>query len=517
MREHRADSSLRPEPLQKEERHLEIAVDPCASPSPSALGNYQIPPQLSPAEDGTQDFVMKRMKDVRQFDSMAALRALVIIALPAIGNAGCIGAYVLMSAWALGGPMRAVEALCLSAVVSLANPALFPAPDSVALLRWLVLFAAFGTALFSKRPQPWLWPPVLKAGVAFVAIIAMETLISSYAKDVSLSKLIIFLIGLTAAVLNVQLAKEEDQERLIRWMLTFGSVFVLASFPLLFTAVGFFANNHGFQGLLNQPQAYGVFLGPFTAWMIVRVYTSRSRGLFWCVVTTLCLVSLVATEARTGMLAVLIALPFAAIVGRISSEGHAFRSIIAAFFLIGGGAFVMGYAYDAVMPAIQSLAFKLNDADTFSGALMESRGLVIDKSMPNFYAHPIFGIGFGLPSSPWDLDVTRFMGIPIANPVEKGVIVLSVLEELGVVGFLGFALLVVVVVYRPLIWRSEQAVAITFAALATNAGEATLFSPGGVGMIVWIWIACGSCAPLRVEVQPHLSCRSAALIGSGSR
>ncbi|TIV38927.1 MAG: hypothetical protein E5V91_12325 [Mesorhizobium sp.] len=444
------------------------------------------------------------MKDPRQFDTVAALRTLFIVALPAAGSAGYIGAYVLMAAWALGGPIRAIEALCLSAVVGMANPALFPPPDFVALLRWLVLFAALGTALFARRPSPWRWPPVLKIATAFVAMVAMEILVSSYAKDVSFSKLIIFFIGVTAVVLNVQLAKEDDEDKLTRWMLTFGSVFVLASFPVLFTSFGFVTNNRGFQGLLNQPQVYGVFLAPFTAWIAVRVYTGRSRHLFWWGVTAIALISLVATQARTGMFAVLIALLFSALVGRVTSEKHVFRTIIIAFLVFAGGTYVFGYAYDAVMPMLQTIAFKLNDANNLSEAYEASRGGLIERSMQSFYDNPIFGIGFGLPSSPWSLDVSRVMGIPVGNPVEKGVLVVSALEEIGAVGFVGFCLLVIVIVYRPLLWRSEQAVAFTIAALATNAGEATLFSPGGIGLMVWIWLACGSCAPIQTVMHPQM-------------
>lgn len=439
---------------------------------------------------------------VPQFDKTAALLTLFVIALPVAGDAGYVAAYALLTVWALRRPSNAVEALCISVVVGMANPAFFsPPPDSVALFRWAILFAALKTALFSKRPQQWEWPPVLRAATAFAAVVAFETLFASYAIDVSLSKLVIFFMGVTAIVLNVQLAKEDDQDKLIRWMLTFCSVVVLGSFPLLFTGFGFATNNRGFQGLFNQPQVYGVFLAPFTVWMIVRVYTGRSRHLFWWGVTALCLISLVATQARTGMLAVLIALPVSAIVGRPSTQHHAFKSIILAALSVAAGAFAFGYAYDVVAPLIQGVAFKLNNADTFSGALMEARSLVVDRSMANFYDKPIFGIGFGLPSYPWDLNVTRFMGIPIGNPVEKGVLVVSVLEELGVVGFVGFVALVIAIVYRAVTWRSGQALAITFAALATNAGEASLFSPGGIGMIVWIWIACGSCAPMRLVRQ----------------
>lgn len=432
---------------------------------------------------------------------MAALRVLFILALPITGNAGYVLAYVLLTAWALRGPMEAIEALCLSVIIGLANQGLFPPPDAVALLRWPVLFAAFGTAVITKRPRPWKWPPVLKTAAALAGVIAIETLIASYAKDVSMSKVVVFLVGLVAIVLNMQIAKEKHPEQLNRWMLTFPSVFVIASFPLIVTSFGFVATNHGFQGLFNQPQAYGVFLAPFTAWLIVRVYTGHSSHWFWWCVAAIAIVSLVATQARTGIFAAMIGMLFAAAIGRISNERHAFRTIIMALFIFSGGLLLYGYAYDAIMPKIEAVAFKLNNADSFSGALIQSRGVLAERSMPNFYDNPIFGIGFGLPSRPWDLDVTRFMGIPIGSPAEKGVIVISVLEELGLVGMLGFLALIFVIVYRPLLWRSAGPVAITIAALATNAGEATLFSPGGIGMIVWIWIAYGTCAPLQIVME----------------
>ena len=97
------------------------------------------------------------------------------------------------------------------------------------------------------------------------------------------------------------------------------------------------------------------------------------------------------------------------------------------------------------------------------------------------------GIGFGLAADTSTMEVQRmpFLDLPTSASVEKGVMPLAVLEELGLPGFLAVAAWLVM-----LLRRSARggliATAVFCTAVLTNMGEAMLFSPGGMGLLVLV-------------------------------
>jgi hypothetical protein len=117
-------------------------------------------------------------------------------------------------------------------------------------------------------------------------------------------------------------------------------------------------------------------------------------------------------------------------------------------------------------------------------AYQDSRGGKIDAMLGNIAEHPLRGIGFGIASDPYFMVVQRdpYFGLPVGASVEKGVAPLAVLEELGVfgAGLVGFWVL-------RLLTRSARGglapFAVCLTALLLNMGEATLFSPGGFGLL----------------------------------
>src|SRR5690606_29287512 len=65
-----------------------------------------------------------------------------------------------------------------------------------------------------------------------------------------------------------------------------------------------------------------------------------------------------------------------------------------------------------------------------------SRGDLIRSMWVNVVEDPLWGIGFGLPSDPRQLQVALdpVSGLPIGAAVEKGVMPLAIWEELGFFG-----------------------------------------------------------------------------------
>ncbi|HEY5552399.1 MAG TPA: hypothetical protein VIK52_10955, partial [Opitutaceae bacterium] len=126
-------------------------------------------------------------------------------------------------------------------------------------------------------------------------------------------------------------------------------------------------------------------------------------------------------------------------------------------------------------------------------AYRESRGGLMEISLANFRANPVFGIGFGRNS--WEAQGYAnqnsdggLLSLAFA-PTEKGQIATAVLEETGIIGFLAFLLMIGAFV----LFFSRQAnvygLGMFVCALGLNMGEMNLFSMGGLGMLEWLFIA----------------------------
>src|SRR5690606_3667616 len=122
-------------------------------------------------------------------------------------------------------------------------------------------------------------------------------------------------------------------------------------------------------------------------------------------------------------------------------------------------------------------------------AYERSRGGKMEEMWANIQQKPFQGIGFGVASDPRDMDVPRdpVLGLPTSAPIEKGVLPLAVLEEVGLIGFLMVAAWVLI-----LLRRSAQGGIVPFAvaltALLLSLGEANLCSPGGMGLLSLVLI-----------------------------
>ena len=105
----------------------------------------------------------------------------------------------------------------------------------------------------------------------------------------------------------------------------------------------------------------------------------------------------------------------------------------------------------------------------------------------NIKNKPFKGIGFGIASEPEHMEVERdpFIGLPVSAVIEKGVMPVAVVEELGIFGALAVLSWLLVVLRRGArAGVSQFAVLITL--LLVNFGESMFFSVGGMGMLLSI-------------------------------
>jgi hypothetical protein len=116
--------------------------------------------------------------------------------------------------------------------------------------------------------------------------------------------------------------------------------------------------------------------------------------------------------------------------------------------------------------------------------------------LDNIEQQPLSGIGFGIGSDPWMMAIKRhpLYGLPTSAPIEKAVMPIAVMEELGIPGFLLVAAWTWMLLRRAARVGIDRLVVIT-TALLINFGEFVFFSPGGLGMLLLIMVAWAATYP----------------------
>lgn len=411
------------------------------------------------------------------------------------GGVGQLTAYAAIAGFALIGPREAVQALALSWLLTFLNPGIFDTHEAAPLMRWLVTLTAFGSvALRSVRPSMRLSPPLI--GVSLFVIVGVAlTPIASYAVDVSLFKLLSFFLVAFSLVVGLDLTRG-DTPFWRSWLFAFTSTIILVSIPFVGSNLGFTRNGSGFQGILNHPQAYGAFLGPALAYLVFFRHASHNMRPGSVALLGIGLISLYLTEARVGVLALAVGLTFSLAwwaVDWLRKRRPNLSVKTIAFFLVVSSALVPVALLSGndFRDGFEQLVWKRSSATTLAEAFDASRGFLVERSLDNFRLSPLFGIGFGLPSDPSSLNVSRdpILGLPIGAPIEKGVTVIAVFEELGIIGFLFFALMVALVL-KPVFGASKSlaTMGLATASLAVTVGEHILFATGGMGLVTWLFL-----------------------------
>lgn len=417
--------------------------------------------------------------------------------------------YWVLAGYALLGRSYAIQALALSWLFTMLNPGIGPEGPLSAMGRYGVMAAAAASVWWRSwgaRKGPTfeisrLVLVTLLLGAGFV----LHTLLVSPIRDVSLLKAVSWTVTF-ATLLSAWSGLTPAARQRLEYQLFVGlTVLMLASLPLLGTDLGFRVNGTGFQGLLNHPQAFGPVMALLAAWLGSRILAEWRPPWYLVGLFGLALVLVVMSEARTAGLGLVLGLGMAMVIGRrlarrrwrdflpgLSSTRLRVTLGLALIGAVVSGPFLAGY--------IETYLTKRTDNVALGDMYEASRGALIDRMLENVRDHPWTGIGFGIASYPEDMDVARdpVLGLPIGAAVEKGLMFLAVLEELGLFGLLAVLVWLWVLVRRAARNAGVTALAVCLTALFMNFGESVLFSPGGMGMLSLIliaWAASGHPSP----------------------
>lgn len=431
--------------------------------------------------------------DKRYSWRLAAAKVAIFLVLPLGGSMAFSAAYFLLAGWAMFGPRRAIEAMTISVVLGSLHPGIYPGAGSADALRWLIIIVAFFTGSFSLLKSRRLVVHSWFGVFTFVVVAACFSIFNSYAIDVSLFKLVTFLVGASAVLFCFHATRHlADYWRV--WFLTFFSVIVLISFPLIVHPLGYARNESGFQGLTLHPQTYVVLIAPFLAWLVALLLSHRLNTRVWAPLAAVTLISLIATKGRTGALACTLSLLLTMFLKyRQDAEvrNHLKRWLPHLIAMTAIAFFAIMFSGGGLVKAVESFVLKGESDNSVSASFEDSRGFLITRALENFRDHKLTGIGFGVASIPSELIVQRepMFGLPISAPVEKGFILISILEEVGLIGFIFFAILLWGLLSPTLRKGAGFAPAVlAMSALLVNFGEAVFFSMNGLGLLIWLLI-----------------------------
>ena len=252
-----------------------------------------------------------------------------------------------------------------------------------------------------------------------------------------------------------------------------------------------------FSGITDHSQT----LAPFMAIMIIYVAADmlfierRVAPLQTGMIITM-LVMLFMTRSRTGLFAVAVSgfVMVNYIFNKVFIPSDLKRKLHSAM-LLGGVLLLLVMA----LMEVRSQSFtkwlrKTNDlaADyrSMDEAITQTRQGTIDQCMYEFNQNRFMGIGFQVSEQVKALyDLSS--GLVLSAPIEKGLLPLMVLGEGGIVGAILFYVFVIGFISGCIKRKYYVSLLLFIDFFCTNIGEATFFSPGGPGGVMWAVFALG--------------------------
>lgn len=407
--------------------------------------------------------------------------------------------YVLLAIYATRGGLQAILALVISSLIGLANPAIAAEASFSSIGRYLVILSAslsIGIRKLISKDYAILNKENL-ALLVILLLILVHSIFVSPLPDVSLLKAGIWVISLITITSAWSSLLKGDRSRLETYLYSILVALAILSAPLLaIPSIGYFRNGSGFQGLLNQPQAFGPVMAILSAWTTAKLLTSNKPSYYLVSILGCSILFIFLSEARTAAIALILGITFSCLFFSLFTRRTLHSATPGLFssrslLLIFGSVIAFTFAAQQIQLASNNFLSKSGRASVsgFFDAYIDSRGKVIFEMQDNVKNNPILGIGFGIASDQTSMDVERepILGLPIGASIEKGVLPLAVLEELGIFGFIVFGIWIIRVLSRSFSMGVEAAF-ICATILALNFGESALLSVGGLGLLLNVFV-----------------------------
>ena len=419
--------------------------------------------------------------------------------------------YIMLAVYANFGKSQAIKALVLTYFFTMINSSIAPNIPLISLLRYLVIFAAFLSVFL--RTSFLKFDHFSLFTIGFVIFIIIHSILFSQFPDVSIFKITSWIIVVITLLKAWSGLNELDYNELQNWIVKSLLVFALLSLPTIFIPeIGFARNTMGFQGLLNHPQSFGVTIALLTA-ILLGELIGQSRPSWSLIITVILLFWMILiSQTRTAGLGLFLALGitllFFFIFGFLKKKSYLpiFKSkrLFIVFFI---SVLLLIIFSKEIFVFFNTFISKTEVGLTSIIEIYKiSRGVLFEPMIENINKNFMTGIGFGVASDPLDMIIQRdpFLNLPISAPTEKGIVFIMMMEELGFFGFILFIIWISIIFIKA-INNGLKAVILVVTIFLLNLGEAVLFSPGGLGLLVLILLTSAVTKPTLSPNLPKLA------------
>lgn len=267
-----------------------------------------------------------------------------------------------------------------------------------------------------------------------------------------------------------------------------------------------------FCGVTRQSQSFSVQSSIILAWLLAdMLFVEKRFSKFHIVMLFVGVILLYLSRSRAGLFSLMVGVMMVALwlPNKINLPFVVKRHLktgVSVMLVLG---LVAGVWSEVSNNTISLWLRKVDDVEgdsrSLSEAVTSSRQGLIDESMRDFRRNPLFGSGFQVAEYTADLVAQSGASFIISAPIEKGVLPVMVLGETGVIGAIVFAIFLISFYTTSSRRRLYVTAALFTVFLATNMGEATFFSPGGAGGLLWtVSIVGGYCIDMRLS-KPSLT------------
>lgn len=252
-----------------------------------------------------------------------------------------------------------------------------------------------------------------------------------------------------------------------------------------------------FCGVTMQSQVLSPLLVCAFAWLACdMLFVERGLRCPHVILIALSLPLMYKTRSRVALLtlSVFLLLVYFYLPRHISLQSRVRKWLGSVLLMFGFLIMVLGIVFEIRNDAVSRWVRKTNDVDadqrSLSEAFTSSRQGLIDECMSDFRRSPVFGCGFQVAWFTAE-QAKGQSGFLLSSPIEKGVLPLMVLGETGVIGEIIFVAFLISFFSAGSRRKLVMSITMMCVMLATNLGEATFFSPGGLGGTLWIMCVVG--------------------------
>ncbi len=371
--------------------------------------------------------------------------------------------------WQKLGTEGALKALIFATTRSILSRAVAAVP-MFAIFKWIILIGSaiwiFMRAKLSgdkdRTYRKIMYATLIFAAVAFLSGIYLCSYpITSMFKIFSFS--LIFLAVLKGIAATVDEVNWND------FLLSIYAILFIISFVLI-PFSRFRITNDDFQGVFNHVNIFGIIGALFVAIVLKSDYMKNHK---WqrllLILSTFYMIFL--SASRTGMFsAILVWLVYMLFEKKFSSK-------IVSYLL---GILIVGTLVVLFSSKLQDVAFEFIYKNGNTSSIWESRSELAKEYIRHYERSNLLGTGFMVPYREGVRDFSLSLGLII----EPGNLLWTLLGDVGILGFMAFLILFVII----LLSGRKQNILLLVAAFMVCMGEMVFFSPNNMSVLIYSMI-----------------------------